>query len=56
MNYCAVYSGTIMMYGRDLEVYGTADTVLGYAMEAIYNSLAAASEYGVVYVIVEENF
>jgi hypothetical protein len=43
-----------MMYGRDLESYDTADTVLGYAREAIYASLAFVSENGVVRLIVDD--
>jgi hypothetical protein len=43
-----------MMYGRDLESYETADTVLGYAREAIYASLAFVSENGVVRLIVDD--
>jgi hypothetical protein len=54
MNYCAVYSSNIMMYGRDLAYYDTAETVLGYARDAIYSSLSAASEYGVVRLIVDD--
>jgi hypothetical protein len=43
-----------MMYGRDLAFYDTAETVLGYAREAILASLSAASEYGVVRLIVDD--
>lgn len=42
------------MYGRDLAYYDTAETVLGYARDAIYTSLSAASEYGVVRLIVDD--
>jgi hypothetical protein len=42
------------MYGRDLAYYDTAETVLGYARDAIYSSLSAASEYGVVRLIVDD--
>lgn len=43
-----------MMYGRDLAYYDTAETVLGYARDAIYSSLSTASEYGVVRLIVDD--
>jgi hypothetical protein len=53
-NYCAVYSSTIFVFGRDVESFGTGDTVLGYARTAIENSLAAAFEYGVVRLLVDD--
>jgi hypothetical protein len=43
-----------MMYGRDLAYYDTAETVLGYARDAILTSLSAASEYGVVRLVVDD--
>jgi hypothetical protein len=43
-----------MMYGRDLAYYDTAEIVLGYARDAIYSSLSAASVYGVVRLMVDD--
>jgi hypothetical protein len=54
MNFCAAYSSKIMIYGRDLAYYDTAETVLGYAREAILSSISAASEYGVVRLDVDD--
>jgi hypothetical protein len=40
LNYCAVYSSVVLMYGRDLEPAGAGEVVLGYIRDTIESSLS----------------